>query len=140
MRFNERKHRSPPPIIIVSLIDILIVLLIFLMVTTTFKQQPTVKITLPQTRQGREGKSDTSQAIIISMPTNSPIYLGLQPVTLDNLQAELAVRAGKDPNTSVAIRVDKATPIQDFMNVSLAVKAAGFKKDISVWTQPGLKP
>jgi biopolymer transport protein ExbD len=140
MRFIERKHRSPPPIIIVSLIDILIVLLIFLMVTTTFKQQPTVKITLPQTRQGREGKSDTSQAIIISMPTNSPIYLGLQPITLDHLQAELAVRAGKDPNTSVAIRVDKATLVQDFLNVSLAVKVAGFKKEISVWTQPGLKP
>ena len=140
MRFIERKHRSPPPIIIVSLIDILIVLLIFLMVTTTFKQQPTVKITLPQTRQGREGKSDTSATIVISMPTNSPIYLGLQPVTLEKLQAELAVRAGKDPNATVAIRVDKATAIQDFMNVSLAVQSAGFKKAISIWTQPGLKP
>ena len=51
MRFIVRKRRSPPAVIIVALIDVLIVLVIFLMVTTTFKQVPSLKLTLPASRQ-----------------------------------------------------------------------------------------
>jgi biopolymer transport protein ExbD len=60
MQFYPRKRRHPPAVIIVALIDILIVLLIFLMVTTTFKQQPALKLALPESpgqeeRRGRKG-------------------------------------------------------------------------------------
>ena len=53
MRFYIRKRRQAPAVIIVALIDILIVLLIFLMVTTTFKQQPALKLALPESSQAK---------------------------------------------------------------------------------------
>jgi biopolymer transport protein ExbD len=50
------KKRRAPSIIIVSLIDILAILLIFFIVTTTFKKdQPQLKIALPELRRVNEG-------------------------------------------------------------------------------------
>ena len=54
MRFYVRKRRQAPSVIIVALIDILIVLLIFLMVTSTFKQQPVLKLALPESSQAQK--------------------------------------------------------------------------------------
>ncbi len=141
MRFFERKHRSPPPIIIVSLIDILIVLLIFLMVTTTFKQQPAVKLTLPESREGREGRSQSETAVItIARETNgSRFFIGEAPVTLAALRTELSARAAKDPNTAVAIRSDRDASVQDFLDVVEAVKAAGIRKPVSTFTKNATK-
>src|SRR5205809_3531048 len=100
MRFTMRKRRQPPPIIIISLIDILIVLLIFLMVTTTFKQQPAVKLALPESRQGREGVSDKHLVITVARPEPF-FYLGARAVTLDTLQRELSDAVARDPDVSV---------------------------------------
>ena len=54
MRFSVRKRRQAPAVIIIALIDILIVLVIFLIVTTTFKQQPSLKIVLPESSQAQK--------------------------------------------------------------------------------------
>ncbi len=51
MRFLIRKRRTAPAVIIVALIDVLIVLVIFLLVTTTFKQQPSLRLQLPESTQ-----------------------------------------------------------------------------------------
>ena len=65
MRFSARKRRQPPAIIIVALIDILIVLLIFLMVTTAFKQQPALKLALPESSQAlRTGANETAPLVV----------------------------------------------------------------------------
>ena len=64
MKFTARKRRQPPAVIIISLIDILIVLLIFLMVTTTFKQFPTVKLALPESKQPKQGTANPEQLIV----------------------------------------------------------------------------
>ena len=53
MRFFVRKRRQTPTVIIVALIDVLIVLLIFLIVTPTFKQQPSLRLALPESSQAQ---------------------------------------------------------------------------------------
>ena len=96
MQFTARKRRSPPAVIIVSLIDVLMVVLIFLMVTTTFRQQPAVKLTLPESKQAKEGvtdkanfmkaelfESDFSQAQVITMFLLPDINMKLRPKILD---------------------------------------------------------
>ena len=58
MNFSVRKRRAPV-IIIVSLVDILIILLIFFVVSTTFKKdQPEVKINLPESKTARYESKD----------------------------------------------------------------------------------
>jgi biopolymer transport protein ExbD len=137
MRFLTRRRRQPPSIIIVSLIDILVVLLIFLIASTTFKQQPAIKLVLPESRQPRDGGSERN--LIITVAKEPPFfYLGQTPVTTDQLQAELTRRAAADPDVTVAVRTDADSSVGKFVAVMDLVKAAGFKKPVSIFTkQPG---
>lgn len=126
MHFLERRRRQPPAIIIVSLIDILIVLLIFLMVTTTFKQQPSLRLALPESRQPREGSSEAN--LIVTVAKAPPhFFLGQLPVTLDKLQAELSARTAKDPEVKLTIRADTDAPWGKVVNVMDAARAANVK-------------
>lgn len=138
MRFLERRHRQPPSIIIVSMIDILVVLLIFLIASTTFKQQPAIKLALPESRQPREGGNEGK--IVITVAKSAPyFYLGQTPVTLDQLQSELTARAAKNPDAVVAVRGDADATLARFVDLMDIVKAAGFKKPISIFTKPAAK-
>ncbi|MBE7502062.1 MAG: biopolymer transporter ExbD [Verrucomicrobiales bacterium] len=135
MRFLVRRRRQPPSIIIVSLIDILVVLLIFMIATTTFKQQPAIKLVLPESRQKNEGAAENN--LIITVAKEPPhFYLGKQAVTLEQLEAELTTLAARNPDTPVAVRTDTETPVGRFVSVMDAVKAAGFTKPVSVFTKP----
>ncbi|NDD39996.1 MAG: biopolymer transporter ExbD [Verrucomicrobia bacterium] len=79
MQFTVRKRRNPPAVIIVSLIDVLMVVLIFLMVTTTFRQQPAVKLTLPESNHrsptiafGRKAHHETEPELVTKHSTSRP--------------------------------------------------------------------
>lgn len=135
MRFLERRRRQPPSIIIVSLIDILVVLLIFLVATTTFKQHPALRLVLPEARAPREG-SRTDNLVITVAKEPPYYYLGQTPVTLDQLQRELAARAAQNPDASVAVRADAESLTQHFVRAVDLVKAAGFKNPVSIYTRP----
>ena len=60
MQFLVHKRRQTPAVIIVALIDVLIVLLIFLLATTTFKQQPSLKLALPESSQAQKTGANES--------------------------------------------------------------------------------
>jgi len=139
MRFTQARRRQPPPVIIISLIDILIVLLIFMMVTTTFKQQPAIRLTLPESRQAKAGSAEGS--LVVSVAKTAPhFYLGAYPITLESLQAELKKQAAREPQPSLVVRADTDAPVGRLVNVMDTAKAAGFKKPISMFTKSGLKP
>ena len=126
MQFTVRKRRHPPAIIIVSLIDVLIVVLIFLMVTTTFKQQPAVKLALPESKEAKAGASDR-QNLVVTIPKQGALHLGAEPVTFDKLQAELLAAAQKNPKTTLSIRADTEAPFGQVLKVMDAAKAANIK-------------
>jgi len=140
MRFLERQRRHPPAVIIVPLVDVLLVLLLFLMVTTTFRRQPAIKLTLPESRQGNEGAADNERILITIARTPPYFYLGREAIALDQLQAELSSRASRDPEAPVAVRTDTDTPVGKFINVIDAVKAAGFRRPVGVFTRKGETP
>src|SRR5882672_10904102 len=105
MSFYVHKRRQPPAVIIVAMIDILIVLLIFLMVTTTFKQQPALKLALPESKQARQGASDAP--LVVTIAQQEPyFYLGARPVTLDRLQQELVSSVARNPKISISLRAN----------------------------------
>ena len=135
-----RKRRQPPPIIIISLIDILIVLLIFLMVTTTFKQQPALKLALPESKQTPKPGS-TENNLVITISKEEPyLYLGPRAVTLVKLEEELKASAAKNPQVSVSIRADTAAPVGQLVKVMDAAKVAGIKAAISMFTKAAGEP
>lgn len=140
MRFFDKRRRQPPAIVIISLVDILIVLLIFLVVTTSFKNQPALKLTLPEARAGTAGQAEP-EAVIITLSKEPPhFYLGTRPIELDQLQAELNERARQNPDVTVAIRSDTDAAVGRFVTVADMVKAAGFRKPVAIHTRTGLRP
>src|SRR5512139_2896256 len=112
MQFYTRKRRQAPAVIIVALIDILIVLLIFLMVTTTFKQQPALRLALPESTQAQKTGANEAAPLVVSVDAQGNLRLGTDatPVTVDRLRSELVSRAQKDPELKLAISADKAAP------------------------------
>jgi biopolymer transport protein ExbD len=128
MKFSNRKRRQAPAIIIISLIDILIVLLIFLMVTTTFKQQPSLKLVLPESKQAKAGTFDNSHQLVVTIAKQEPyFYLGKFPITSDRLEQELRNSAVKDPEIKLSLQADTGAPFGEVIKVSDAAKAAGIK-------------
>lgn len=129
MRFYIRKRRQTPTVIVVALIDVLIVLVIFLMVTTTFKQQPSVKLILPESSQAlKTGASENAPLVVAINPTGQ-LFLGAEklPVTIDRLKAELITRKEKNSGLKVAISADKGAPWGQIVKVMDAAKEAGIK-------------
>jgi len=129
MRFFVRKRRQTPTVIIVALIDILIVLLIFLMVTTTFKQQPALRLALPESTQAMKSGANETAPLIVSIDDKGSLRLGTDamPVTVDRLRAELASRAAQNPDLKLAISADKNAPWGQVVKVMDAAKEAKLK-------------
>lgn len=138
MQFTARKRRSPPTVIIISLIDILIVLLIFLMVTTTFKQQPALKLALPESKQAKTGASEVG--LVVTVAKEQPhLYLDTRAVTLDRLQAELLAAVSRNPQVTLAIRADMDAPFGQIVRVMDAAKAANIRT-VSAFTKAAARP
>jgi biopolymer transport protein ExbD len=129
MRFISHKRRTPPAVIIVALIDILIVLLIFLMVTSTFKQQPALKLALPESSQALKAGASETPPLVVSITANGSLFLGADklPVTIERLKNELAARAAGHPQFQLAISADKAAPFGQIVKVMDAAKEIGVK-------------
>jgi biopolymer transport protein ExbD len=135
MQFVTRKRHQAPTVIIISLIDILIVLLIFLMVTTTFKQVPSVKLTLPESKPSAEGVTATS--LVVTVAKQEPFfYVEKLPVTFARLQDEIKARVHKDPKLQVSIRAGGDTQWSNVVRVMSAAKAANAKSVVALTKNP----
>src|SRR5260370_27442663 len=124
MRFFNRKRRQPPAIIIVALIAILIVLLIFLMVTTTFKQQPALKLALPESSQAQKTGAHEDAPLVISIDASGSLHFGVEAlaVTVDSLKEKLLAAVAKTPELKLAISADKNAPFGPIIKAMDAAK------------------
>lgn len=129
MRFFVRKRHQTPTVIIVALIDVLIVLLIFLVVTTTFKQQPSLRLALPESTQAQKSGVNDAPPLVVSVDAQGNLRFGplATPVTVDQLRNELSSRAASAPEVRLAISADKAAPFGQIVKIMDAAKEAKVK-------------
>jgi biopolymer transport protein ExbD len=144
MRFFVRKRKGAPAVIIVALIDVLIVLLIFLTVTTTFKQnreQPALKLVLPESSQAQRTGVDEQAPLIVSVDPKGNLRLGIEalPVTDERLKVELRERVAKEPQLKLAISADKDAPFGQIVKVMDAAKEANIKM-VNAFTREPARP
>ena len=146
MRFLVRKRRTAPAVIIVALIDVLIVLLIFLMVTTTFKQQPAMKLTLPDSSQAMKSGANENPPLVVNISAEGVFRFGPKgdAVTPDQLRSQLMTRVAetrlvKQPEPKLAIRADKGAPWGKVVQVMDIAKEANIKI-MSAFTKDSGKP
>jgi biopolymer transport protein ExbD len=123
MQFSHRKRRSPPAVIIISLIDVLIVVLIFLMVTSTFKNQPMIKLVLPESGQAKPASID-QESLAITIAEDGRLFLGTQPVSYEQLRQQVLASAQKNPRLTLSINADASATVGIFMKINdLALEA-----------------
>ncbi len=129
MQFRAHRRRQAPTVIIVALIDVLIVLLIFLMATTTFKQQPSLRLALPESSQAHKTGANEQAPLIIAIDDKGNLRMGAdsRPVTPEQLKSELLSEMEKKPELKVAIAADKSAPFGEILKVMDAAKAANIK-------------
>ncbi len=139
MRFYTRKKKAPS-VIIVSLIDILAILLIFFIVTTTFqKNQPTMKINLPDSKTAEAGPAEKNAPVLLEVKNADSITLDGKPVALATLADTLKQTRQQHPDKSIAMKADREAPFGVVVQVLDALKQAGIS-NIPAFTQPPNTP
>jgi biopolymer transport protein ExbD len=141
VRFPVKRRRGTPAVIIVALIDILIVLLIFLLVTTTFKQQPALRLALPESSQAMKSGANESAPLVVSVDSQGNLRVGSDalPMTVDQLRGRLVAEAAKKPDLKLAISADKNAPFGQIVKVMDAAKEAKIKL-VNAFTKEAAKP
>jgi biopolymer transport protein ExbD len=141
MQFRAHRRRQAPTVIIVALIDVLIVLLIFLMVTTTFKQQPALRLALPETSQAHKTGANEEAPLVVSIDEKGNLRVGAEarPITPDQLKTELLSQIEKKPELKLAIAADKSAPFGEIIKVMDVAKEAHIKI-VNAFTKETGKP
>jgi len=135
MKFYTKKKRTPV-VALVSLIDILAILLIFFIVTTTFKKdQPVLKIELPESKAAEAAPAE-QKPILLDVKSEEEIALDNEPVTLEGLADALQALVASEPDRPVAMRADREASFGTIVQVLDAMRSAGLK-NTPAFTQPG---
>jgi len=135
MKFYTKKKRTPA-VAIVSLIDILAILLIFFIVTTTFKKdQPVLKIELPESKAAEAAPAE-QKPILLDVKSEEEITLDNESVPLDGLAEALRKRITNEPDRPVAMRADREASFGTIVQVLDAMRHAGLE-NTPAFTQPG---
>jgi len=110
--FYPKRRRSAPAIIIIALIDVLIVMLTFLMVSTTYRNQPAVKLALPEVADApKTGGTAEKPPFIVTIAAAEPAYyVGTRAVTEDKLGQELRGAVATDADVHLVLSADRNAP------------------------------
>jgi biopolymer transport protein ExbD len=108
-----------------SLTDIVMLLLIFFLLTSQFVIQTGVKVKLPGSKINE--KSSPSN-LVVTITSDGAVFLGQEPVALDQLPAKLSVIKTKSTEDNLVIRADKTVALDMVIKVIDAAKASGIDK------------
>jgi biopolymer transport protein TolR len=128
---NGRTQTAMSDINVTPLVDVVLVLLIIFMVTAPVLQSG-IEVSVPKTRTVKE---ITEERMVISINKQQRVFLGNDPITINEIKAKLRQRIRDPQNQSVFIRADEDVPFGAFATVMDAVKGAGIT-NVSIVTQP----
>jgi biopolymer transport protein ExbD/biopolymer transport protein TolR len=128
---NGRTQSSISDINVTPLVDVVLVLLIIFMVTAPVLQSG-IEVSVPKTRTVKE---ITEERMVISINKQQRVFLGNDPININEIKAKLRQRIRDPQNQSVFIRADEDVPFGAFATVMDAVKGAGIT-NVSIVTQP----
>ena len=103
-----------------SLIDLTFLLLVVFIVTLPTLEQ-SIHIMLPVGKVNK-AQDDKKKVFSISVDSESRIYVGEKPTTIDDLKTELAARVAADPDLNVLVRGDVRVTYGDVYNVVKVAK------------------
>ena len=128
---NGRTQSSISDINVTPLVDVVLVLLIIFMVTAPVLQSG-IEVSVPKTRTVKE---ITEERMVISINKQQRVFLGNDPVNINEIKIRLRQKIRDPQNQSVFIRADEDVPFGAFATVMDAIKGAGIT-NVSIVTQP----
>ncbi|HEY6905095.1 MAG TPA: biopolymer transporter ExbD [Candidatus Acidoferrales bacterium] len=128
---NGRTQSSISDINVTPLVDVVLVLLIIFMVTAPVLQSG-IEVSVPKTRTVKE---ITEERMVISINKQQRVFLGNDPVNINEIKTRLRQKIRDPQNQSVFIRADEDVPFGAFATVMDAIKGAGIT-NVSIVTQP----
>lgn len=115
---------------ITPLLDLVFVLLIIFMITTPLMEQ-SMQVNLPQARTQPVGPVDPDSIHEVVVDVKGRIFLGGQPVTAAQLEAQLKRIKARDADAAVALRADKTVRYQELVTVLDAIRESGVRLGLS---------
>ena len=106
-------------------IDVMLVLLIIFMVAAPLATVD-VNVDLPGSTAQPAERPDTP--LYLTLQSDLTLALGNDPVTRDQLTAQLEQQTGGDRDTRIFLRADKGVDYGDFMEVMNLLRASGYLK------------
>ena len=128
---NGRTQSALADINITPLVDVVLVLLIIFMVTAPVLQSG-IDVSVPKTKTVKE---ITEERMVISINKDQRIFLGNDPININEIGDRLRQRIRDPRQQSIFVRADENVPFGVFATVMDAVKQAGFA-NVSIVTQP----
>jgi biopolymer transport protein ExbD/biopolymer transport protein TolR len=128
---NGRTQSSISDINVTPLVDVVLVLLIIFMVTAPVLQSG-IEVNVPKTRTVKE---ITEERLVISINKQQRVFLGNDPININDIKTRLRQRIRDPQHQSVFIRADEDVPFGAFATVMDAIKGAGIT-NVSIVTQP----
>jgi biopolymer transport protein TolR len=128
---NGRTRSSLADINITPLVDVVLVLLIIFMLTAPILQSG-IDVNVPKTRTVKE---ITEERQVVSIDSKQRVYLGNDPVNINELGDKLRQKVRDPQSQSIYVRCDAEVPFGVFATVMDAMKSAGFP-NVSIVTQP----
>jgi biopolymer transport protein TolR len=123
--------RSMSEINVTPMVDVMLVLLIIFMVTAPVLQSG-IEVNVPRTRTVKE---ITEERLVISINKQQRVFLGNDPININEIKTQLRQKIRDPQHQSVFIRADEDVPFGAFATVMDAVKGAGIS-NVSIVTQP----
>jgi biopolymer transport protein TolR len=128
---NGRTQTALADINVTPLVDVVLVLLIIFMVTAPVLQSG-IEVSVPHTRTVKEL---TEERLVISINKSQRVFLGNDPININQIASALRQRVRDPQHQSIYIRSDEDVPFGAFATVMDAIKQSGIS-NVSIVTQP----
>jgi biopolymer transport protein TolR len=122
MAFSTQSKGVRSEINVTPLIDVVLVLLIIFMVVTPLLQRGK-SVNLPNSQKSDENKE--AETLVISMPSDSTLWLEGTPATTETLGSLLAQALADDPGKKVMLKGDETLKVKPVREVMAIAKGAG---------------
>ena len=126
-----RTQTSLADINVTPFVDVVLVLLIIFMLTAPILQSG-IEVNVPKTRTVKE---ITEERLVITIDRSQRVYLGNDPININQIGARLRARLRDPGRQSIFLRADQNVPFGAFATVMDAVKQAGIT-NVSIVTEP----
>ncbi len=120
----HRKAEDDIAIDMSPMIDMVFLLLIFFIVASQIIKVEKVKIEIPSAIYAKVPEDETGRFAITVAP-DGQLYVGTEPVDIDDLKARLAAEMELDPKVRIVIRADRGVKYETDEKIMEACAEAG---------------